>query len=117
MTALEPGTNPGLSLARSLPETRNLTAAEPQSLYRAVQTAARSVPDRTLRPVAPSTAGPAFHPKVLLALLTYCYARQIYRSADVEVVLRRDVNFRELSPDEFPDKGMLRRFRRENRET
>ena len=69
-----------------------------------------------LRPVARRDAGLAFQPKALLALLSYCYARQIYASAEIEDVVRRDVNFRQLCQNEIPDEWVLRSFRRHNRE-
>jgi transposase len=66
--------------------------------------------------VARRDAGLAFEPRTLLALLSYCYARDIYGSAQVEDVLRRDVNFRQICNNEFPGARVIRRFRRENRE-
>ena len=70
----------------------------------------------SLIPVAPVDAGVALQPRTLLALLAYCYARQIYCSADIEACLRRDPNFCQLCHGTFPDARTLRRFRRENRE-
>jgi len=52
----------------------------------------------------------------ILALSTYCYARQIYGSADIEEVLRRDVHFRQLCANEFPGAWVIRHFRDVNRE-
>jgi hypothetical protein len=66
--------------------------------------------------VARLDAGLAFEPRTLLALLSYCYARDIYGSAEVEDVLRRDAHFRQICNNEFPGARLIRRFRRENRE-
>jgi hypothetical protein len=66
--------------------------------------------------VARQDAGLAFEPRTLLALLSYCYAREIYGSVDIEDVLRRDANFRQICHNEFPGARLIRRFRRENRE-
>jgi transposase len=83
----------------------------------AVQAAVRDINAQNLRRVAPADAGIAFEPKTLLALLTYCYARRIYSSEDVEAVLRKDCGFRELCRNEFPGADLLRRFRRQNHES
>jgi hypothetical protein len=66
--------------------------------------------------VARRDAGVAFEPRTLLALLSYCYVREIYGSAEIEDVLRRDANFRQICHNEFPGARVIRRFRRDNRE-
>ncbi len=86
------------------------------SLSEAVQAVVLTVDESILRLVALPDAGLAYQPKALLAVLTYCYARQIYGSEAIEDLLRRDVNFRELCLNEFPGAPVLRRFRRDNRE-
>ncbi len=86
------------------------------TLTQAVQAAVRDLDENTLRLVARRDAGLAFQPKALLALLTYCYAREIYGSEAVEDVMRRDDNFRQLCHNEFPGARLIRRFRRDNRE-
>jgi hypothetical protein len=53
---------------------------------------------------------------MLLALLTYCYARHIYCSADIEDGLRDDMDFGQLSGNGFPGVLVIRQFRRLNRE-
>ena len=116
MTTLEPRTN--LRPSRTL-ETRCLgeaRASDPRSLTQAVRSAVRAIEEAALQRVARCDAGLAFEPRTLLALLSYCYARDIYGSAEVEDVLRRDVNFRQICHNEFPGARVIRRFRRENRE-
>jgi len=87
-----------------------------QSLSQAVQHAVRWVDDAALRRVAPQNAGPGFEPRTLLAVMTYCYAREIYSSIDIEEMLRRDQPFRNLCQNEFPGARVFRKFRRENRD-
>ncbi len=111
MTTLEPMTNPHLNEMAP-----GAFAGRRRSLAQAVQAAVRTLDEATLRPVARRDAGLAFQPKALLALLSYCYARQIYASAEIEDVVRRDVNFRQLCRNEFPDERVIRRFRHHNRE-
>jgi hypothetical protein len=88
----------------------------PTSLTQAVRAAVRATAEGTLRPVARREAGFAYEPKTLLTLLSYCYARDIFASADVEDILRRDAIFRQLCNNEFPGAHLIRRFRRDNRE-
>jgi transposase len=66
--------------------------------------------------VARIDAGVAFQPRTLLAMITFCYAKEIYGSEQIEDVMRRDTNFRQLCKNEFPDARLIRRFRRENRD-
>ena len=116
MTNLEPKTSFRPSLTLDLAEQQTSIPARPRSLAHAVQAAVRAMDENALRPVARRAAGLAFQPKTLLALLSYCYARQIYGSVDAEDLLRRDMDFRHLCHDEFPGARILRCFRRENRE-
>jgi hypothetical protein len=89
--------------------------AAPITLVAAVQAAVGEADARALRPVIRRDAGPAYYPKALLSLLVYAYTREIYGSAEIEDMLRRDSKFRVCYRGEFPDAGMLRRFRRHNR--
>lgn len=107
MLADQRGTAPRSAFARPV---------ERLDLASSVLDAVARVNPRTLQPVAPPDAGAAFQPRVLLAVLTYCYARGIYASEDVEAFLREDELFRLLCGNEFPDERTLRRFRRHNRE-
>jgi len=116
MTTLEPRTNVRPSVTRHLPAPDHCTAAEPRSLVQAVQATVRTVDEGTLRPTFHRDARLAFRPKTLLALLCFCYARQIYGSTDIENVLGRDVNFRRLCLNQLPDAPVIRHFCRENRE-
>jgi len=86
------------------------------SLMQTVLASVRDLDEAALRRVASLEAGTAFQPKALLALLTYCYAREIYASSEIEGLMGRDVNFRHLCGQEFPGPRHLRRFRRDNRE-
>jgi len=92
------------------------TGAKPASLLQAVQAAAQRMESRSLRPVAAEQGSLAYQPRVLLAVITYCYARQIYSSADIETVLARDPAFCRACQNRFPSARTIRQFRRENRE-
>ncbi len=117
MTTLEPKTSvrPSVLLNLAAPYSEP-AATETQTLTQAVQRAVRAVEENALRPVARQDAGVAFQPRALLAIMSYCYARQIYSSSDIEGVMMRDEYFRQLCANEFPGARVFRRFRRENRE-
>ena len=82
----------------------------------AVQVVEQAVSRNDLHPVCLPGAGAALHPRALLAVLTYCYASEIYSSTDIEDLMLRDAAFRSLCGDQIPDAGTLRRFRRHNHE-
>jgi len=107
-TNLRPNASPNL-VAPGAPATTG-----PRSLAQAVQTAVRTLDGSMLGATTHRDARPAHQPKTLLALLTYCYARQIYGSAEIEEVLRRDANLRAFCPNEFPGAPVIRLFRRDN---
>ncbi len=89
--------------------------ATAQSLIQTVQAAVRTLDQRALRPLGPNFSGMAFQPKVLLALLTYCYARKIYSSMDIEEMMGRDTAFCEACQYEFPGARIISQFRNYNR--
>ena len=100
----------------NLTATVHSTTSAPSSLIQAVQTAVRQVDEGALRTVFHRDARLAFRPKTLLALLCFCYARQIYGSTDIKNMLSRDVNFCRLCLNQLPDAPVIRHFCRENRE-
>ena len=119
MTTLEPRTNLRPNVGWNLPEFGPAPAAGSRAtsdtLTSVVRNAVRGVDPTALRPVARRDSGAAFRPVTLLALLTCCYAREIFGSSDIERLMRRDGGFRALCGDEFPDARTLRAFRRLNR--
>ena len=74
----------------------------------------RFMDEGELNPPAASGAALALRPRVMLAMLTYCYAIGVYGSADVEWMMREDASLRALCGREIPDWRRLKRFRRQN---
>src|SRR3954462_4666168 len=112
MPSLEPKTNSrrlGSIPAVSTPPAR---AEQPTSVLDAVQDAVRRMDIQNLRRVASPDAGLAFQPVALLALLTYCYAHEIYGSSQVEELMCKDASFRKLCAQEFPGARIIQRFRK-----
>jgi hypothetical protein len=87
----------------------------PASLLEAVQTAVQRIEDSDLHPMVARSASFAFQPRVVLAILTYCYARKVYGSLKVLAYLSRDAAFRTACRSEFPSPRELQSFRKQNR--
>jgi hypothetical protein len=89
---------------------------EPRSLARAVQASAQLVDDRALRPVVKDYPRSSIKPKVLLTLLSRCYANQIYGSTEIARSLERCLESREFFENATADARLIRQFRQDNRE-
>src|SRR4051812_38238599 len=120
MTTLEPKTttrrSARVAFARQEPPTASRPFEKPTTLTRAVQKAVRELDQTSLRPVSRRDAGLGFQPRTLVAVLSYCYARDIYGSAEVEDLMRRDKTFRAFCQNEFPYTHTIASFRRHNHE-
>jgi len=55
-----------------------------------------------------------YHPRMMLALLIYCYANGIFGSRRIERATYRDLGVRYLCADTHPDHDTICKFRREN---
>lgn len=66
--------------------------------------------------VRPIPGGKAqYHPRLLLALLIYCYANGIFSSRRIERATHRDIGVRYVSANLHPDHDTIAAFRRANR--
>jgi len=83
------------------------------SLAHAVVEAARKVDDTLL--VSQTKVTSELGAKRLLALLAFCYARQIYGSIEIAARLRYDECLRGLCDEFVPDPETIRQFRSHNR--
>ncbi|MGO8700061.1 MAG: hypothetical protein ACLQVY_20425 [Limisphaerales bacterium] len=91
-------------------------AAGPRTIRQAIEAAVQAIDDDSLQGLSPEESPPFAQARAMLASLTLCYARQIYRSTDAACVVARDLSFPCLYGGELPDACVLRRFRAENRE-
>ena len=57
-----------------------------------------------------------YHPRLMLALLIYCYANGVFSSRRIERATHRDVAVRFIAADTHPDHDTIAAFRRENAE-
>jgi transposase len=59
---------------------------------------------------------PQYHPRLMLALLVYCYANGIFSSRRIERATWRDVGVRFIAANTHPDHDTIAAFRRANRQ-
>jgi transposase len=55
-----------------------------------------------------------YHPRMMLGLLVYCYARGIFSSRRIEAATHRDVAVRFVAANSHPDHDTIAKFRRDN---
>ena len=55
-----------------------------------------------------------YHPRMMLALLIYCYANGVFGSRRIERATYRDLGARYITADTHPDHDTICKFRREN---
>ena len=84
------------------------------SLTASIQRGAKAVADAGAPIIVP--AGTEFAPVQLLGALSYCYAKGVYESAEIENRMWDSAELRAATHDHIPGSSLLRRFRRLNRE-
>ena len=60
------------------------------------------------------TGSAQYHPRMMLALLIYCYANGIFGSRRIERATYRDIGVRYVAPNSHPDHDTICAFRRKN---
>ena len=60
------------------------------------------------------TGSAQYHPRMMLALLIYCYANGIFSSRRIERATYRDIGVRFVAANAHPDHDTIATFRREN---
>lgn len=55
-----------------------------------------------------------YHPRMMLALLVYCYASGIFSSRQIERATYRNVSVRFIAANDHPDHDTIAKFRRDN---
>lgn len=121
MTA--PNQNPGsepettiLHLGQLVTEPASADAGAGESVTAFIsKAAAETIRESTKPVVVPKNAGPV-PPQSMLGAVSYCYAKGVYGSSDIERKMRQDAAFRAACGQEVPRPEDIRRFRRLNRE-
>ena len=72
------------------------------------------VPMRKFQVNELGTGSEQYHPRLMLALLTYCYANGIFGSRRIERATYRDLGIRYVSADCYLDHDTICAFRRQN---
>lgn len=102
----------GKVVAASVPSDE--TADESVTAF--ISKAAAETMQESAKPVVvPKNAGP-LPPKSMLGAVSYCYAKGVYGSEDIERKMQQDTEFRASCGQEVPRPEDIRRFRRLNRE-
>ena len=60
------------------------------------------------------TGSAQYHPRMMLALMIYCYANGIFSSRRIERATHRDIGVRFVAANRHPAPDTIARFRREN---
>ena len=60
------------------------------------------------------TGSAQYHPRMMLALLIYCYANGIFSSRRIERATHRDIGVRFVAANQHPDHDTIAAFRRKN---
>jgi len=79
-----------------------------------VVAAVERVPLGRFRVNARGTGSAQYHPRMMLALLVYCYANGIFSSRRIERASYRDIGVRYVMANTHPDHDTICKFRREN---
>jgi hypothetical protein len=95
---------------------QSVDAFENWALAHTVAAAARKVDEKLLTLERQNKATSGLGARTLLALLAFCYARQIYASTEVVARVRYDESLRGLCDQLIPDAETIRRFRSQNRQ-
>jgi hypothetical protein len=89
-------------------------AAADQGMTVMVKRAAAQTVQKTGTPVLPRDGG-ALPGQEMLGAVSYCYAKGVYESEEIERKMMRDPGLRESVGGEVPDAKAIRRFRALNR--
>ena len=76
--------------------------------------AAERVDMRALHVSRTGSGKAQYHPRMMLALLVYCYAGGIFSSRRIEQATYRNVSVRFITADTHPDHDTIAKFRRDN---
>ena len=79
-----------------------------------VVAAVERVPMNAFRVNSRGTGSAQYHPRLMLALLIYCYANGIFSSRRIERATYRDIGVRYVTGNTHPDHDTICKFRREN---
>lgn len=89
--------------------------SQPAALVETIQAGVQKIPDSQLHPLPVPARGPAFQPRILLAVLTFCYATQVYAASAIRRQMLQDPACRSVCQGEFPFPCEVRAFRHLNR--
>ncbi|HTD65981.1 MAG TPA: transposase [Candidatus Limnocylindria bacterium] len=80
-----------------------------------IKRASAEAAEQSSTPILVPKEGGALPPKEMLGAVSYCYAKGVYESEEIERKMMHDPTLRESVHGEVPDANAIRRFRRLNR--
>src|SRR4028118_126323 len=80
-----------------------------------VVAAVERVPLNAFQAKAVASGKAQYHPRLMLALLVYCYASGVFSSRRIERATHRDIGVRFVAANLHPDHDTIAAFRRANR--
>jgi hypothetical protein len=80
-----------------------------------IKRASAEAAEESSAPVVVPREGGALPPKEMLGAVSYCYAKGVYESEEIERKMMRDPTLRESVHGEVPDAKAIRKFRRLNK--
>lgn len=81
-----------------------------------IRKAAAETVEQSGQPIVPKDGG-ALPPKEMLGAVSYCYAKRVYTSEEIEDKMLRNPQLREAVHGEVPGARAIRQFRRLNRDS
>jgi hypothetical protein len=117
MTTLEPKMDMRPTRALPMMAFQDFITPTPRTLEQAICAVVCAVEDGSIKRLSPNDPRPFDQSRAALALITRCYAQQIYSSAQITGIAKCDPDFPRLWGEEHPDAQSFRQFRAENRET
>lgn len=89
--------------------------SQPLTLVEHIQTIILAIPESNIHSSPSELGNCAFPGRTLLALLTYCYATDLFSASDVRRKILADDVLNGLFGRDVPDERQIRRFRKLNR--
>lgn len=112
----DPNHSTTLHLGKFAPGANPASEASDASPTVMIKRAAAETVEQSGQPVVPKDGG-ALSGKEMLGAVSYCYAKGVYTSEEIESKMLRDPQLRESVHGEVPNAKAIRRFRRMNRDS
>jgi hypothetical protein len=107
---------PSLHKFAAAPSSAARTEAEPLTICAGILRAAHTETERVAAGAHLSPSGPKLNLEAMLGVISYCYAKGVVSSREIEEHLWRNAAFLSAFGEDLPTARTIRRFRRQHRE-